>query len=39
MMRRALAWTAAVSALLAVFMAYLQPVFVVDLATQIWSCF
>ncbi len=38
-MRRALAWTAAAGALLAVFLAYLQPVFVVDLANQIWSCF
>ncbi|RZT97888.1 hypothetical protein EV670_2288 [Rivibacter subsaxonicus] len=39
MMRRALAWTVAVGALLAVFMAYLQPGVVVDLANRIWSCF
>jgi hypothetical protein len=39
MMRRALAWIAAAVALLAVFMAYLRPTFMVDIANSIWTCF
>lgn len=37
--RRGLGWAAAAAALAAVFMAYLQPTLVRDLADQIWSCF
>ena len=36
--QRTLVWVAAVSALAAVFMAYLQPDLVVDLANRAWSC-
>ncbi len=34
-----LLWSAALAALAAVFMAYLQPGLVVDLANRVWSCF
>ena len=37
--RRALAWVLAAAALAAVFMAYLNPHAVVDLANRIWACF
>jgi formate hydrogenlyase subunit 3/multisubunit Na+/H+ antiporter MnhD subunit len=37
--RRLLIWAAAATALAAVFMAYLQPDMVVDLANRFWSCF
>lgn len=36
---RALAWTAAVAALLATFALYHRPEFLVSLADQLWSCF
>ncbi|WP_309638733.1 hypothetical protein [Methylibium sp.] len=34
-----LLWSAALTTLAAVFMAYLQPGLVVDLANRVWSCF
>jgi hypothetical protein len=37
--RRTIAWAAAALALAAVFAAYLNPHFVVELANQVWSCF
>lgn len=37
--KRMLAWAAAAAALGAVFMAYLQPDLMVDLANRVWSCF
>jgi len=37
--KRTLAWAAAAAALAAVFMAYLQPDLMVDLANRVWSCF
>jgi hypothetical protein len=37
--RRWLAWGAATLVLLAVFLLYLRPVFMVELAQQLWSCF
>ncbi|MFN6998316.1 MAG: hypothetical protein ACK4PH_29360 [Aquincola tertiaricarbonis] len=37
--RRLLAWAGAAAALAAVFMAYLQPSLMVELANQVWSCF
>ncbi len=37
--KRMLVWAAAAAALTAVFMAYLQPDLVVDLANRVWSCF
>ncbi len=37
--RRWLAWSAVAAALLAVFMAYLNPHRVVDLANRLWACF
>lgn len=37
--KRTLIWAAAAAALAAVFMAYLQPDLVVDLANRVWSCF
>lgn len=37
--RRLLAWAGAAAALGAVFMAYLQPTLMVELANQLWSCF
>jgi type II secretory pathway component PulM len=37
--QRALAWAAALLALLAVFVAYLQPDLMVGLANQLWACF
>lgn len=37
--RRLLAWTGAAIALGAVFVAYLQPALMVELANQVWSCF
>ncbi len=36
---RLLIWVAAASALAAVFLAYLSPHLVVDLANRIWACF
>ena len=36
---RVLAWTAAISALLIVFAAYLRPDMALTLATQLWNCF
>ncbi len=33
------AWLASAAALLAVFMAYLNPHVVVDLASRVWACF
>lgn len=36
---RALAWSAAVAALLATFALYHRPDFLVNLADQLWSCF
>lgn len=38
-MKRTLAWGAALAVLSAVFLAYLQPALVVDLANRVWSCF
>jgi hypothetical protein len=37
--KRVLTWTVIAIALGAVFMAYLRPEFMVDLANQIWLCF
>jgi hypothetical protein len=37
--KRLLLWAAAAVALAAVFMAYIRPEFMVDLANQIWLCF
>jgi hypothetical protein len=37
--RRFLAWGAAALALLAVFLLYLRPVFMVEMAQQLWACF
>ncbi len=37
--KRLLMWTAVAAVLAAVFMAYLQPSMVVDLANRFWSCF
>lgn len=37
--QRALAWTAALAALLATFALYQQPDFMFDMADRIWSCF
>ena len=39
MTARLLAWVAALAALGAVFMAYLNPHLVVDLANRVWACF
>ncbi|WP_428422968.1 hypothetical protein [Methylibium sp.] len=36
--QRTLTWVAAATALAAVFMAYLQPDLMVDLANRVWSC-
>ncbi len=36
---RLLAWGTAAAALAAVFMAYLNPHLVVDLANRVWACF
>jgi hypothetical protein len=38
-LRRALTYTAAGAALLAVFAAYLRPDLVMTLANQLWACF
>jgi hypothetical protein len=38
-MKRALAWVGALAVLSAVFMAYLRPALVVDMANRVWSCF
>ena len=38
-MRRVLTWTLVLAALLGVFMLYLQPDFMVQLAQQAWACF
>jgi hypothetical protein len=37
--KRVLIWAIAALALGAVFMAYIRPEFMVDLANQIWLCF
>jgi hypothetical protein len=37
--RRVLGWVAAAAALAAVFVAYLNPHTVVDLANRVWACF
>ena len=37
--RRGLLWAGVVAALAAVFMAYLSPHLVVDLANRVWACF
>lgn len=37
--RRVLAWAAAAAALALVFVAYLNPHTVVDLANRVWACF
>jgi hypothetical protein len=37
--KRVLIWAAAMAALAAVFMAYIRPEFMVELANQIWLCF
>ena len=37
--RRALAWTTATVLLAAVFLSYLNPHLVVDLASRVWACF
>lgn len=39
LLRKGLAWTAASAVLAAVFMAYLNPHTVVDLANRVWACF
>lgn len=39
MVHRVLIWGAAIAALGAVFMAYIRPEFMVELANQIWLCF
>ena len=39
MTKRLLIWVAVAFALGAVFMAYIRPEFMVDLANQIWLCF
>ena len=38
-LRRAMLWSAAAVALLAVFLSYLRPDVVMTLATQLWACF
>ena len=37
--KKILAWLVTAAVLAAVFMAYLRPEFMVDLANQIWLCF
>jgi hypothetical protein len=37
--KRALIWASVFAALAAVFMAYIRPEFMVELANQIWLCF
>lgn len=37
--RKAIAWSAAIAVLLAVFALYTRPDFLVTLADQIWACF
>jgi hypothetical protein len=37
--KRVLIWAVAMAALAAVFMAYIRPEFMVELANQIWLCF
>ncbi|WP_256360032.1 hypothetical protein [Methylibium sp. Pch-M] len=37
--KRFLIWAASAAALSAVFLAYLQPDLMVDLANRVWSCF
>ncbi|HEY1394009.1 MAG TPA: hypothetical protein VFV25_11575 [Methylibium sp.] len=37
--KRIAAWAAALLALAGVFIAYLRPALIVDLATRVWSCF
>ncbi|CAD5374649.1 conserved hypothetical protein [Rubrivivax sp. A210] len=39
LLRAATIWAAALAALAAVFMAYLNPHLVFDLATRVWACF
>ncbi|HEX6016949.1 MAG TPA: hypothetical protein VFZ28_02510 [Burkholderiaceae bacterium] len=36
---RAVAWMAAAAVLAAVFVAYRNPHFIVDLANRVWACF
>ncbi len=38
-LKRAVLWAAAAAALAAVFVSYLQPDLMVDLANRVWSCF
>jgi hypothetical protein len=38
-LRRTLGWAAAAAALAAVFVAYLSPHTMVDLANRVWACF
>ena len=38
-LRRLALWALALAALLAVFMLYLKPEFVLTLANQLWACF
>jgi hypothetical protein len=38
-LRRVLGWTAAAAALAAVFVAYLSPHTMLDLANRVWACF
>jgi len=38
-LRRALGWAAAAAVLAAVFVAYLNPHTMVDLANRVWACF
>jgi hypothetical protein len=38
-LRRVLAWVAAAAALAAVFVAYLSPHTMLDLANRVWACF
>jgi hypothetical protein len=39
MWQRALAWSAAIAALLATFALYQRPDFMIDMADRLWSCF
>jgi hypothetical protein len=39
MARRILVWAVVAAALAAVFVAYLNPHLVVDLASRVWACF
>ena len=37
--KKLLAWVAVAAVLAAVFMAYIRPEFMLDLANQVWLCF